>query len=65
VRSEGAHVRPREIYFVSDDDALGTMAEKALADRRRLIELPDDVDVVKEKIGARADVPGVRTVLVA
>ena len=37
----------RKIYFVSDDDALGTMAEKAVAARRRLIELPDEVDVVK------------------
>ena len=32
----------RKIYFVADDDALGTMAEKAVADRRRLIELPDE-----------------------
>jgi NADPH:quinone reductase-like Zn-dependent oxidoreductase len=32
------------IYFVADDDVLGTMAEKALVDPRRSIELPDDVD---------------------
>ena len=32
------------IYFVADDAVSGTMAEKALADVRRSIELPDDVD---------------------
>jgi NADPH:quinone reductase-like Zn-dependent oxidoreductase len=32
------------IYFVADDDVLGTMADKALVDPRRSIELPDDVD---------------------
>jgi NADPH:quinone reductase-like Zn-dependent oxidoreductase len=37
----------RRIYFVADDDALGTMADKAVADVRRAIELPDDVDVAK------------------
>src|SRR5580692_3869008 len=37
----------KRIYFVSDDDALGTMADKAVADVRRAIELPDDVDVAK------------------
>jgi NADPH:quinone reductase-like Zn-dependent oxidoreductase len=35
------------IYFVADDHALGTMADKAVVDRRRAIELPDDVDVDK------------------
>jgi NADPH:quinone reductase-like Zn-dependent oxidoreductase len=35
------------IYFVADDDALGTMAGKAVADVRRAIELPDDVNVAK------------------
>jgi len=35
------------IYFVADDDAPGTMADKAIADVRRAIELPDDVDVAK------------------
>ncbi len=35
----------RPIYFVADDDVLGTMADKALVDRRRAIELPVDVDV--------------------
>jgi NADPH:quinone reductase-like Zn-dependent oxidoreductase len=32
------------IYFVADDHVLGTMADKALVDRRRAIELPDHVD---------------------
>ncbi len=35
------------IYFVADDHALGTMADKAVVDGRRVIELPDDVDVAK------------------
>jgi NADPH:quinone reductase-like Zn-dependent oxidoreductase len=35
------------IYFVTDDDVVGTMAEKAVADIRRAVELPDDVDVLK------------------
>jgi NADPH:quinone reductase-like Zn-dependent oxidoreductase len=33
------------IYFAASDDVIGTMAEKALADPHRSIELPDDVDV--------------------
>lgn len=33
------------VYFVADDDAIGTMAEKAVADVRRSIELPEGVDV--------------------
>jgi NADPH:quinone reductase-like Zn-dependent oxidoreductase len=37
----------KRIYFVADDDALGTMADKAVADVRRAIELPDDVNVAK------------------
>jgi NADPH:quinone reductase-like Zn-dependent oxidoreductase len=35
------------IYFVADDDVIGTMAEQAVVDRRRSIELPDGVDVAK------------------
>jgi NADPH:quinone reductase-like Zn-dependent oxidoreductase len=35
------------IYFSADDEALGTMAGSALADCRRSIELPADVDVTK------------------
>jgi NADPH:quinone reductase-like Zn-dependent oxidoreductase len=41
-RSDG-----RRIYFMAAGDVLGTMAEKALADARRSVELPDDADVVK------------------
>jgi len=35
------------IYFLADDHVSGTMAEKAIADVRRSVELPADVDVVK------------------
>jgi NADPH:quinone reductase-like Zn-dependent oxidoreductase len=34
----------RRIYFVADDDTLGTMADKAVANTGRAINLPDDVD---------------------
>jgi NADPH:quinone reductase-like Zn-dependent oxidoreductase len=37
----------KRIYFVADDNVLGTMAGKAIADVRRAIELPDDVDIAK------------------
>jgi NADPH:quinone reductase-like Zn-dependent oxidoreductase len=37
----------KRIYFLADDTALGTMADQAVADRRRSIELPDDVDVAR------------------
>jgi NADPH:quinone reductase-like Zn-dependent oxidoreductase len=33
------------IYFLAADEVLGTMADQALADRRRSIELPDNADV--------------------
>jgi NADPH:quinone reductase-like Zn-dependent oxidoreductase len=36
-----------KVYFVADDHAFGTMADKAVVDGCRAIELPDDVDVVK------------------
>jgi NADPH:quinone reductase-like Zn-dependent oxidoreductase len=39
-REDGTH-----IYFAADDHLSGTMAEKAVADRRRSIELPGEVDV--------------------
>ncbi|MFT3863682.1 MAG: zinc-binding alcohol dehydrogenase family protein [Solirubrobacterales bacterium] len=32
------------VYFVSEDDAAGTMAERAVMDERRAFELPADVD---------------------
>jgi NADPH:quinone reductase-like Zn-dependent oxidoreductase len=35
------------IYFAADDDQLGTMAERSLADRRRSVELPADADVAR------------------
>jgi NADPH:quinone reductase-like Zn-dependent oxidoreductase len=44
---DGVGRRPdgKQIYFVADDHVLGTMADKALVDERRAIELSDDVDV--------------------
>jgi NADPH:quinone reductase-like Zn-dependent oxidoreductase len=46
---DGVGRRPdgKRIYFVAGDDVIGTMAERAVADPRRAIELPDDVDVAK------------------
>jgi NADPH:quinone reductase-like Zn-dependent oxidoreductase len=46
---DGVGRRPdgKLVYFVSVDDAIGTMAERALVDLRRAVELPDDTDVVK------------------
>jgi NADPH:quinone reductase-like Zn-dependent oxidoreductase len=35
------------LYFVADDHVLGTMADKAVVNVRRAVELPDDVDVAK------------------
>jgi NADPH:quinone reductase-like Zn-dependent oxidoreductase len=40
----------RRVFFVSDDEVPGSMAEKAVIDVRRSIPLPDDADV--EKIAA-------------
>jgi NADPH:quinone reductase-like Zn-dependent oxidoreductase len=37
----------RLVYFAADDDVLGTMADKALVDRRRSVELPDGADVAR------------------
>lgn len=37
----------RRVYFVAPDDVVGSMAEKAVVDVRRMVELPPDVDVVK------------------
>ena len=45
----------KRIYFVADDDALGTMADKAVVDVRRAIELPDDVE---RRQGRGRDEPG-------
>ncbi len=41
-RSDG-----KKIYFIADEGAPGTMADKAVVDRRRSIDLPDDVEVAK------------------
>jgi NADPH:quinone reductase-like Zn-dependent oxidoreductase len=43
----GKRLDGKKIYFVADDHALGTMADKAVVNMRRSIELPDDVDLVK------------------
>ncbi len=37
----------RRAYFVGSETALGTMAEKAIVDMRRIVVLPDDADAVK------------------
>jgi NADPH:quinone reductase-like Zn-dependent oxidoreductase len=37
----------RLVYFAADDDVVGTMADKALVDPRRSVELPDGADVAK------------------
>jgi NADPH:quinone reductase-like Zn-dependent oxidoreductase len=44
---DGVGQRPdgTRIYFVADDDVVGTMADKSLVDARRCVELPDHVDV--------------------
>jgi NADPH:quinone reductase-like Zn-dependent oxidoreductase len=46
---DGVGRRPdgKLIYFVADDHVLGTMADKAVADAGRAIDLPDDVNVAK------------------
>jgi NADPH:quinone reductase-like Zn-dependent oxidoreductase len=46
---DGVGRRPdgRRIYFAAGDDVIGTMADQAVVDLRRAIELPDDVDVAK------------------
>jgi NADPH:quinone reductase-like Zn-dependent oxidoreductase len=40
----GRRADGKRVYFVAEDHVLGTMADKALVDDRRAIELPDDVD---------------------
>jgi NADPH:quinone reductase-like Zn-dependent oxidoreductase len=37
----------RRVYFVSADDAWGSLAERAVVDLRRMVTLPENVDVVK------------------
>jgi NADPH:quinone reductase-like Zn-dependent oxidoreductase len=43
----GRRADGRLVYFVADDDVVGTMADRAVVDPRRAIELPDGVDVMK------------------
>src|SRR3984957_2162747 len=46
---DGVGQRPdgRRRYFAADDDVIGTMADKAVVDLRRAVDLPGDVDVAK------------------
>ncbi len=46
---DGVGRRPdgRRLYFAADDDTSGTMADKAVVDPRRAIELPAGADVAK------------------
>jgi NADPH:quinone reductase-like Zn-dependent oxidoreductase len=46
---DGVGRRPdgRRVYFAAGDDVMGTMADKAVVDLRRAIELPDGTDVAK------------------
>jgi len=37
----------RRVYFAAGDDVIGTMADKAVVDVRRAVELPDGTDVAK------------------
>ncbi|GAA4352370.1 zinc-binding alcohol dehydrogenase family protein [Angustibacter luteus] len=37
----------RLVYFVTDDDLPGSMAARAVIDTRRMVVLPEDVDVVR------------------
>jgi NADPH:quinone reductase-like Zn-dependent oxidoreductase len=37
----------RRVYFAAGDDAIGTMADQAVVDVRRAVELPDGTDVAK------------------
>ena len=46
---DGVGRRPdgRRLYFAAGDDVIGTMADLAVVDLRRAVELPDGVDVAK------------------
>lgn len=46
---DGVGRRPdgTRVYFLADDGAFGTMADRAIADVRRSVELPEDVDAVQ------------------
>ena len=47
VDAVGQRADGSRVYFVSADDVIGTMADKALADPRRSILLPGNADVAK------------------
>jgi NADPH:quinone reductase-like Zn-dependent oxidoreductase len=47
----GRRADGRLVYFVADDEVIGTMAEKAIVDVRRAIVLPDGVDVLTVAAG--------------
>ncbi len=51
VDAVGRRADGRLIYFTAVNDVLGTMADKALADGRRSVELPGDADVAKLAAG--------------
>ncbi len=40
----GRRADGRRLYFVAADDVIGTMAERAVVDQRRSLELPDSAD---------------------
>jgi NADPH:quinone reductase-like Zn-dependent oxidoreductase len=50
VDAVGERSNGKRIYFVVDDNVMGTMAEQAIVDFRRAVDLPDNVNV--EKIAA-------------
>jgi NADPH:quinone reductase-like Zn-dependent oxidoreductase len=43
----GRRADGRLIYFATENDVIGTMADKAIVDPRRSVDLPDHVDVAK------------------
>jgi NADPH:quinone reductase-like Zn-dependent oxidoreductase len=43
----GRRADGQAVYFVAVDDVIGTMADRALVDERRAIELPDGTDVAR------------------
>jgi NADPH:quinone reductase-like Zn-dependent oxidoreductase len=43
----GRRADGRLVYFAAGDDVIGTMAERAVVDPRRAIELPDGADVAR------------------
>ncbi len=43
----GRRADGKRIYFLAGDDVIGTMAERALVDVRRSVELPDGVDAAR------------------